>query len=172
MANPYIGEIKLVPFTFAPVGWAMCDGSVMKISDNQALYAVIGTLYGGDGVSTFALPDMRSRAPIHAGQGPGLSSYQQGTAAGAEMVTLTTDQLPTHNHSQAANSTTASGTNSPTGAVHGTDGTAEVYSAGQNAQMSSQSIQPAGGGLGHTNIQPVLAVNYAIALVGIFPSRS
>lgn len=168
--DPFLGEIKMVGFNFAPVGWALCDGQLLSIAQNTALFSLLGTTYGGDGVRTFALPDLRGRVPVHQGQGPGLSPYNTGQAAGSETVTLTTNQMPTHTHQANASS---SGATQPTpqGNVWAASRT-DLYNATPNAAMSTQAIGTAGGSQPHPNIQPYLCVNFIIALQGVYPSRS
>ena len=163
--------------TFAPVGWAMCNGQLLAISQNTALFSLLGTTYGGNGVSTFALPDLRGRVPIHLGQGPGLSPYVEGQLGGTENVTLVTSQLPNHSHT--VNGVVSGGNQaSPAGgslAVEST-GTSLNYansSTTPTTAMHPAMIPPSGGGnQPHTNIQPYLCVNFIIALQGIFPTRN
>lgn len=179
MSESYIGEIRIFGGNFAPQGWALCDGQLLAISENEALFTLIGTTYGGDGQTTFALPDLRGRAPIHQGTGTGLSPRNIGQPIGAEAVTLTTDQLPQHNHSLTAN------TNSNPGIITATDkspvknvpatGTVEMYARPSEplVSMSANAIAPfVGGNQPHYNIQPYLAINFIISLYGIFPSRN
>jgi microcystin-dependent protein len=172
MSEPFVGQIYLVGFNFAPVGYAFCDGALVPISQNEALFQLLGTTYGGDGQSTFALPDLRSRVPVHQGQGPGLSNYVLGEAAGTEAVTLTLQQIPSHNH--VANcSSNSSNTASPVGAIWAKDsGTDTPYGTPAKKTMLTGAIGPAGGSQPHENRQPFLAINYIIALNGIFPSQS
>ena len=173
MANPYLGEIRMVGFGFAPEGWALCGGQLLPISQNTALFSLLGTTYGGDGVTTFALPDLRSRVPVHQGTGTGLSSYSLGQQTGAENITLSVNQVPAHNH--AVNCSTSGGTAaSPANAYPAVEstGTSLDYAASSNNTMSSGMIANSGGGQSHPNIQPVLCVNFIIALSGIFPTRS
>lgn len=168
--EPFLGQIMLVPYNFAPRGWAFCDGSLLPINQYTALFALLGTMYGGDGRTTFALPDLRGRVPVSSGQGPGLQSYPLGEAAGSESVTLVTAQIPAHIHMvQAATSASAP---DPAGHFPGTDGLTNIYDATAGATMNPQMIGPAGGNQAHENRQPFLVMNYIIALEGIFPSRS
>lgn len=179
--EPFIGQVCLFGFNFAPRGWALCDGQLMSIAQNQALFSLIGTTYGGDGRTTFGLPDLRGRVAIHQGQGPGLSPHTIGEMAGTENVTLLQTQMPMHNHLLMASSTTAT-TNNPNGGVmavansaisSGEDVTTQTYASAPNgAAMNPQSISAAGGNQPHTNMQPYLTMNYCIALAGIFPSRN
>jgi microcystin-dependent protein len=167
MADPYIGEIRMVGFNFAPQGWAFCDGQLLAISQNTALFSLLGTTYGGNGQTTFALPDLRSRVPMHKGQGPGLSSYLLGQNGGVEAVTLTVPQIPLHSHPTPCSSDDPNA-GSPVNNVLAAVSTS-IYSNTSNASMASTS---AGGGQPHTNQQPYLVINFCIALQGIFPSRS
>jgi microcystin-dependent protein len=172
MSNPFLGEIRMVGFSFAPRGWAFCAGQLLPISQNDALYALVGTIYGGDGVNTFKLPDLRGRLPINQGQGPGLSSYVIGQASGAEGVTLLTTQIPIHSHSI---STASGGTRSsnPSGNLLGS-GEADIYThdATSGVVMSPSALAANGGTQPHENMQPFICVNFVIALEGIFPSRN
>lgn len=180
--NPFLGGIYLVGFNFAPVGYAMCNGQLMSITQNTALFSLLGTFYGGDGVTTFGLPDLRGRLPIHQGQGPGLSLYSVGQVGGQENVTLITSQLPAHTHGLQA--VASAGTTSlPTGAYlapgpstgSGPNATSlNTYTATTTplVNLNAASIQTAGGGQPHNNIQPYLCVTYIIAMQGIFPSRN
>jgi microcystin-dependent protein len=170
MAEPFLGEIRMVGFEFAPAGWAMCNGQLLPIAQNVALFSLLGTLYGGNGVTTFALPDLRGRVPIHQGQGPGLSQRVIGTPTGAEAITLTAGQMPSHTHTLEANPNNAD-TKDPTGAVLAA-GHDYAGPASPPAAMSPDAIAAAGGGASHDNMQPSLTVNFIIALQGIFPSQS
>lgn len=191
MSDPFIGEIKYFAGNFAPVGYAFCNGQLLPINQNQALFAIVGTTYGGDGQTTFALPDLRGRVPIHSGQsqGPGLSPYALGQRAGTETVTLTTQQLPPHNHPATGtlNASTAKGTAATPAAglelsraVDGDDdpnATPFIYGpVGSNPQVALAGISVAtgvtGSGLPVSVLQPYLAINAIIALQGIFPSRN
>jgi microcystin-dependent protein len=177
MSDPFIGEIIMFGGNFAPRGWAFCNGQLLPIAQNTALFSILGTTYGGDGKTTFALPDLRGRVAISPGQGPGLSNYQLGQAGGTESVTLTTAQIPAHNHLLAANSS-AGDQSSPLGnfpaAVNdpGAGSQSNGYSATSNGTMAGTASTPAGGSQPHTNIEPFLCVNFIIALEGIFPSRN
>lgn len=177
MADPFLGEIRMFGGNFAPIGWAFCQGQLIPISQNAALFSLLGTMYGGDGVSTFALPDLRGRVPLGMGQGPGLSPYTEGQAGGAESVTLNTQQMPAHTHAVAATETQS--TTDPKGAVLAntqppTPGAApKCYGASPDGKtsMNAAMIGMTGGNLPVSVQQPYLAVNYIIALNGIFPSR-
>ena len=176
----FLGQIIMVGFNFAPRGWAFCDGRLLSIAQNTALFSLLGTAYGGDGQTTFALPDLRGRCAVGIGQGPGLSQRAQGEMSGTENVTLIQTQMPAHTHNLMA-STADGTTNVPTEAViaankvpidrsNVVDGNAFVQSS-PNTVMNPQSIGAAGGNQPHNNMQPYLAMNYVIALEGIYPSR-
>ncbi|HUA22278.1 MAG TPA: tail fiber protein [Bryobacteraceae bacterium] len=173
MADPFVAEIRLFGFNFAPFGWASCAGQLLPISQNTALFSLLGTTYGGNGTSNFALPDLQGRVPLSAGQGPGLSLIDLGEEAGVETVTLLQTQMAAHNH--AANCTNNVGTSyDPTGNVWCQDaaGNPEYGSGGVNGSMSPGSLTATGGGQPHNNVQPFLAINYCIALQGVYPARS
>ena len=167
MSSPFIGEIRMFGGNFAPQGWAFCDGSIIAISENDALFNLIGTTYGGDGQSTFALPDLRSRIPVHVGPG-----FALGQAAGVETVTLTTQQLPQHGHvalSSAAGSATGSPGNSTWGiASANTPYTDQPF----DSQMNAGALSPTGGSQPHDNTMPFQCINFIISLFGIFPSQT
>jgi microcystin-dependent protein len=167
VAEPFIGQIILVGFNFPPRGYALCNGQLLSIAQNTALFSLLGTMYGGNGQTTFALPDLRGRVPNHAGQGPGLSSYTQGQVGGVETVALTSAQLAPHTHSQPATAGDET-TNRPNGAVPARGGVYANTPDGSNLAASTS----AGGGQPHTNVQPYLTLNYCIALEGIYPSRN
>lgn len=175
MSEPFVGEIRMFGFTFAPKGWAFCDGSLLPISQNTALFSLLGTAYGGDGKTTFALPDLRDRAALHAGQGAGLTARTQGQTGGVAQVTLTETQLPGHSHFVLAD-TAAGGSTQPEGKVFGVS-QARALSTGYSALtpatvMNAAAVSSAGGGQPHNNMPPYLAVNFCIALQGIYPPRS
>lgn len=167
MATPFIGQIQSFGFNFAPRGWAMCNGQLLSISQNTALFALLGTTYGGNGQTTFALPDLRSRFPTHMGQGPGLSSKDLGEASGSETVTLTTQQIPAHAHG--VNATGTFETKNPAGKVPSPKG---AYGSPADTPMDPAMVQPTGGSQPHDNMPPYLTINWCIALQGIFPSRN
>lgn len=170
MSEPFVGEIRMFAGTFAPRGWALCDGQLLAVSQNDALFSLFGTIYGGDGRTTFGLPDLRGRIPIHAGSGPGLSSRRLGTKLGAEMVTLTANQMPSHSHTiKAGNAVgnTKDGTQIAAGQLSRT----YVEDASPGVPINS-SIQVTGGSRSHDNLMPHLCVNFIVALFGIYPSRS
>jgi microcystin-dependent protein len=171
MSEPYIGEIRLFAGNFAPQGWAFCDGSLMAIADDQALFQLIGTTYGGDGQNTFGLPDLRSRVPIHQGNGAG-TIRNLADNGGTESVTLTTQQMPAHQHAlQASNN--VGGASSPAGNVfaQGPPGGVQIYTQ-DNSVLSIGTPSAVGGSQPHENRQPLLAISFIIALVGIFPSQN
>lgn len=174
MSEPFLGEIRMFGGTFAPTGWALCNGQLLPISQNTALFSILGTTYGGNGTSTFALPDLRGRVAVHQGQGAGLSPYLPGEQTGVENVTLLQNQMPIHNHVVNADGN-AGGKTTPTGNFPGTvSGTAaeKIYSGASGATMNPAMIASAGGSQPVKIIQPVLCVTFIIALQGIFPSRN
>lgn len=171
MSSPYIGEIRMFGGNFAPAGWALCDGSLLPISENDALFILIGTTYGGDGQNTFALPDLRGRVPVHMGQGPGLSNYTIGQQGGTEQVTLTVNQIPQHTHPGQAQS--ASGTqSSPANGVWAASTLSQYSSNNATATMNSQSIGAAGGSQPHDNMLPFQCISFIIALFGVYPNAT
>ncbi|MCG8428086.1 MAG: tail fiber protein [Chromatiales bacterium] len=171
MSEPFVGEIRMFAGNFAPRGWAFCDGQLLAVSQNDALFSLLGTIYGGDGRTTFGLPDMRGRVPIHAGSGPGLSPRRLGAKAGAEKVTLTVNQLPSHTHNLQA-STTLANDSEPAGNVLAQSAGAELYNTKTpDREFASNLISTVGGSRSHTNLAPFLCINFIIALFGIYPSR-
>ncbi len=171
MSSPYIGEIRMFGGNFAPAGWAFCDGSLLSIAENDALFNLIGTTYGGDGQNTFALPDLRGRAPLHAGQGPGLSNYTLGQAGGTESVTLTPNQLPAHSH-LAQGQTAAGSQTSPSNGVWAAS-TLNQFSANTPTQpFAANAVGMSGGSQPHDNMMPYATINYIISLFGIYPSQA
>jgi len=173
MATPFIGEVSMVGFDFPPLGWAFCDGQLLSISQNTALFSILGTTYGGDGRTTFALPDLRGRTPIHPGQGAGLSNRSLGQQVGTETVTVSPAQMPSHTHTLKASSQ-AQNTADPSANVLAQQ-PVEFYDAPQpndERAMNAGSISNTGGGQAHPNRQPYLAVRFVIALQGIFPPRN
>ena len=170
MSEPFVAEIRIFAGNFAPRGWAFCNGQLLPISQNTALFSLIGTTYGGDGRSTTALPNLEGRAPMHPGRGPGLTDRRLGQRGGAESIALTEAQMPQHNHSMEV-SVEDGDRRSPAGGYFGR-GTA-LYAAPENlAPMAAQSLPDAGGSQPHNNMQPYLTINFIIALVGLYPSRS
>lgn len=168
MSNPYIGEIRMFAGNFAPQGWLLCQGQLLSIGDYDTLFNLIGTTYGGDGETTFALPDLQSRIPLHAGTGGG-DSYTLGQTGGQETVQLTTAQLPAHSHALASNSTPGT-TPSPAGAVPAGWVRPGYSTSGATVAMSSLSMVATGGNQPHDNMPPYLVVNFIISLYGIYPS--
>jgi len=174
MSDPFVAEIRIVGFNFAPTGWAFCNGQIMSISQNTALFSLLGTTYGGDGKTTFALPNLQGRSPVHQGQGAGLSERDLGESGGSPSVTLIESQLPAHAHSVGA---AAGGGNqvSPTGRVWSSlPGRTPplLFAATPNTTMSPQAFATAGGSQPHNNMSPYLVLNFIIALQGIYPPRS
>jgi microcystin-dependent protein len=170
MSTPYVGEIRIFGGTFAPVGWMFCAGQQLPIAENEVLFQLIGTTYGGDGQSTFNLPDLRGRLPLHAGTGSSGTTYLIGESAGFEEVTLLTPQIPAHTHPLRA-STSIGSAATPDGNVLAASGSSNVYRpAPAAAATSSQAVGSTGGSLPHTNVQPFLCVNFIISLSGVFPS--
>jgi len=181
MADPFLGEIRMVGFNFAPVGWALCNGQTLSISQYSALFALLGTSFGGNGTTTFNLPDMQGRVPINAGSGAGLSPYILGQSGGTENVTLSTPQMPSHTH--LANISNLAGTvSNPTNATLAQSNTGTAREPNLNVPnfvttaptgaLAPTTIGPSGGNLPHPNLQPYLTVYFIIALNGIFPSRN
>jgi len=176
MADPFVAEIRIFPFNFAPRGWAWCDGQLMPLSQNTALFSLLGTTYGGDGKSTFALPDLQGRAPMYWDQGPGLSLHDIGETGGSETVTLLESEIPAHSHAMMAQ-TNPGQVNAPSAAVtlaRSQGGSAYVPGSPTPAlvNMADQTLTPAGGDQPHNNLQPYLTFYFNIALQGVFPPRS
>jgi microcystin-dependent protein len=172
MSQPYVGEIRMFGGNFAPNGWSFCDGSILPISENETLFQLIGTTYGGDGQSTFALPDLRSRVPIHAGNGPG-TTFTLAQTGGTETVTVTTPQMPTHGHALIANNNAAN-TATPANGYLARASTIQAF-VGNDPPTDSllpTTITNSGGNQPHENMQPFLCVNFIISLYGIFPSQN
>jgi microcystin-dependent protein len=173
--DPFLAEIRILPFNFAPKGWAVCDGQLMPLSQNTALFSLLGTMYGGDGKSTFALPDLQGRAALQHGQGPGLSSYVQGQMGGAEAVTLLTSEVPGHGHSLMASTQPGEDPAPGPSEALGRSVGASLYhtdAAANSVNMAPGALGPAGGSQPHNNMQPYLTLQFCIAIQGIFPSRS
>jgi Microcystin-dependent protein len=174
MSDPFVAEIRIFPFFFAPKGWAFCDGQLMPISQNTALFSLLGTTYGGDGKSTFALPNMQGNAPMQPGQGQGLSLRDLGEMSGVESITLLVSEIPVHTHSMKASVENATqGTLTPNITLASSI-SGSLYQDNTNSnlvQMAFQALPPAGGGLPHNNMQPYLTLNFCIALQGVFPQR-
>lgn len=171
MSEPFVGEIRMFAGNFAPRGWAFCDGQLLAVSQNDALFSLLGTIYGGDGRTTFGLPGLRGRIPIHAGSGPGLTPSRLGAKLGSENETLTVNKSPSHNHNLKASNSVGNSKSGPRIAagnlvrVYGNDPSSLV-------ELNASSITNTGGSLSHTNLMPTLCVHFIIALVGIYPSRS
>jgi microcystin-dependent protein len=175
--EPFIGEIVMFGGNFAPRGWALCDGQLLAINQNQALFSILGTTYGGDGRTTFGLPDLRGRFAMHKGTGPGLSSRRLGEKGGTETETLTTAQIPAHTHTPTVNAFSSEGdSTTPDNNIWAKSGQGDpdYYTGEDNRIMSADAVQiaNAGGGQAHNNMPPFQAVNYIIALTGVFPSRN
>ena len=174
MADPFVAEIRIFPFNFAPRGWAWCDGQLMPLSQNTALFSLLGTTYGGDGKSNFALPDLQGRAPMHPGQGPGLSLHDLGETGGSEFVTLLESEMPAHFHALRGSSDDGD-LKAPTAArslARSIGGTAYQTNTAGLSPMAGEALAPAGGSLPHNNMQPFLTFYFSIALQGVFPPRT
>lgn len=177
MSEPFIAEIRIFAGNFAPVGWAFCDGTLLPVDQNTALFSLIGTTYGGDGRSTTALPDLQGRAPMHPGSGPGLTTRRLGQKTGAETVTLNANAIPAHNHSIQADDVDRAQSDStdPTGRILGSNHTGNYKTGGTSEEdlvsMSSKALSNTGGGKAHNNMQPFLTMNFIIALTGLYPQR-
>ncbi len=172
MGSPNVGEIRMFGGNFAPAGWAFCAGQQLPISQNEVLFNLIGTTYGGDGQETFDLPDLRGRTPLHAGQGPGISqNYVLGETGGVESVTLNTNQIPVHSHAFVGSTNPATAA-SPSGAIFAAAVAAPLFYAGTpDVNLNSQSVQAVGGSQPHDNMMPTLAISFIIALFGVFPQQ-
>ncbi len=171
MADPFVAEIRIFPFNFAPRGWAWCDGQLLPLSQNTALFSLLGTTYGGNGKSNFALPDLQGRAPMHPGQGPGLSLHDLGETGGSDMVTLLQSEIPNHAH-QVRASPLPGEVSAPGGNSIALSAGSNVYAVGNpNVMMNPVAVTPAGGDQPHNNLQPYLVTYFNIALQGVFPQR-
>lgn len=175
MSDQFVAEIRIFPFNFPPTGWAFCDGQLMPISQNTALFALLGTTYGGDGKSTFALPDMQGNAPMQPGQGQGLSLRDLGEMSGVESITLLVSEIPVHTHSLATHNLDAADKQNPNAnSLLAKSSGGNCYQTNTSSNLTTlafQALAPAGGGLPHNNMQPYLTLNFCIALQGIFPQR-
>jgi microcystin-dependent protein len=173
MADPFVAEVRIFGFNFAPTGWALCDGQLMPISQNTALFSLLGTTYGGDGKSTFALPDLKDRTVLHAGQGQGLSLRDLGEESGVPFVTLLQSQIPVHTHSLRASFDIGT-ENKPDNNYLAAGQGIRLYDANNQppTPMAPQMVSPTGGSLPHNNLMNYLTLNYCIALQGVFPPRS
>ena len=170
--DPFVGQMLWVPFNFAPKGWSFCNGQLLPLSQNTALFSLLGTTYGGDGRATFALPDMQGRLMINAGQGPGLSNFDQGQSGGEENHTLSVSEIPAHSHTVAASNTSVADATSAVNNLHGQSVSGNAYGSNPSATMSSNALSTAGGGQGHNNMMPYATLNCIIALQGVFPPRN
>jgi microcystin-dependent protein len=171
MSSPYVGEIRMFAGNFAPAGWAFCDGSIIPISQNDTLFNLIGTIYGGDGQTNFALPDLRGRVPIHQGQGT-IQSYLIGQSAGTETVTLATSQIPAHTHALIGSSANATDPN-PAGNILASSTVLSPYVVDfPNNQLATNSIANSGGSQPHDNMMPFQCINYILSLYGVYPSQT
>ena len=172
MSEPFVGQIKMFAGNFAPRGWAFCDGQLLAVSSNDALFSLLGTIYGGDGRTTFGLPDLRGRVPIHQGTGPGLSPRRLGAKGGAEKVTLTVNQMPSHDHAPFNASTDTGNEANPGGNVVAESPSLQIYlEDAPSATMNTASVTSVGGSRSHDNMTPFLCIHYIIALYGIYPSK-
>lgn len=173
MADPFVAEIRIFPFNFAPKGWAWCDGQLLPLSQNTALFSLLGTTYGGNGMSNFALPDLQGRAPMQPGQGPGLSLHDLGESGGSETVTLLESEIPSHSHTLQAQGAVADAQD-PAGNSFARVSGATPYAlpGGARTAMSPQALAPAGGDAPHNNLMPYLTFYFCIALQGVFPPRT
>jgi microcystin-dependent protein len=175
MADPFLAEIRIFPFNFAPKGWAWCDGQLLPLSQNTALFSLLGTTYGGDGKSNFALPDLQGRAPMHPGQGPGLSLHDLGETGGSETVSLLESEIPSHPHTMMASSDVADN-NAPAGNMAakpaGRGNNLYITTTTPLVAMNPSALAPAGGDQPHNNMQPYLTFYFCIALQGVFPPRT
>jgi microcystin-dependent protein len=174
MSDPFVAEIRIFGFNFAPKGWAFCDGQLLALSQNTALFSLLGTTYGGDGKSTFALPDLQGNAPIQQGQGPGLSLYDLGETTGTDFVNLQDSEMPIHAHTVQVKTTpppAVAPSPGPTEAFARSNGGAAYVAAAHLGFMNANTIAPQGGNQPHNNLMPYLVLNFCIALQGIFPPR-
>jgi microcystin-dependent protein len=172
--DPFYAEIRIFPFNFPPKGWAFCDGQILPLSQNTALFSLLGTTYGGDGKSTFALPNLQGAVPMHPGQGPGLSLHDLGETGGTETVTLLESEIPAHSHAVQANAAPSDLQlpGSDRALARATGGNAYKAPPAATTQLSDQALTPAGGDQPHNNLQPYLTLNFCIALQGVFPPRT
>ena len=172
MSDPFLGEIRIFTGNFAPRTWALCNGQLMPINQNTALFSLLGTTYGGNGTNNFALPNLQSRVPIGVGQGPGLTARTLGDSFGAETVTLLSNQIPGHQHAQSASTSAATPGAGPSGTPASSATTSFYGNGAPNLNMAPEAVAPSGGGQPHNNMAPYLALNFIIALEGIFPARN
>lgn len=173
MADPFVAEIRIFGFNFAPTGWATCDGQILPISQNTALFSLLGTTYGGNGQSTFALPNMAGNAPMHPGQGPGLSLHDLGEQSGSDFITLLESEMPLHTHTMRGSIDDADLLSPTPTRTMAKSGGGNIYAPGAPiVQMAFQALPPAGGSLPHNNLMPYLVLTFCIALQGVFPPRT
>ena len=173
MSEPFVGEVRMFGGNFAPRGWAFCDGQLLAIAQNDALFSLLGTIYGGDGRTTFGLPDLRSRVPLHAGSGPGLTPRQLGARGGSEQVTITANELPSHDHGPMQFSTGAGVSNDPTESIPANSPSVDLWIEDQQTTgLDASAVSISGGGQQHANVMPFMCVYFIIALFGIYPSRT
>ena len=172
MADPFVAEIRIFPFNFAPKGWAWCNGQLLPLSQNTALFSLLGTTYGGDGKSTFALPDLEGRAPMHPGQGPGLSLHDLGETGGSETVTLLESEIPAHTHILRASLDDADLAIPTSGRSLAKSSTNLYVTTAPNTAMAAEALTPTGGDQPHNNLMPYLTFYFNIALQGVFPPRT
>jgi microcystin-dependent protein len=173
MADPFVAEIRIFPFNFAPKGWAWCDGQLLPLSQNTALFSLLGTTYGGNGKSNFALPDLQGRAPMHPGQGPGLSLHDLGETGGSETVTLLESEIPSHSHTLRGNNTIGDSPVPAGNTLARFSGNVYQQNVSSNlVAMAPEALAPAGGDQPHNNMQPYLTFYFCIALQGVFPPRT
>jgi len=178
MANPFVAEVRIFPFNFAPTGWAFCNGQILPLSQNTALFSLLGTTYGGDGKSNFALPNMQGNVPMHPGQGPGLSLHDLGETGGSDTVSLLESEIPSHTHvincidGPRVGGQSGQPNNATLVKTGGAPANAYASGATQNLTMSSNMVAPAGGDQPHNNLMPYLTLNFCIALQGVYPPRS
>ncbi len=171
--DPFVAEIRIFPFNFAPKGWAFCDGQILPLSQNTALFSLLGTTYGGDGKSNFALPNMQGNAPMHPGQGPGLSLHDLGETGGSETVSLLESEIPNHSHAWSTDAADPGEDRIPTNEALARSVGGNLYGAPNNlVQLSGNALAPAGGDQPHNNMQPYLTLNFCIALQGVYPPRT
>ncbi len=172
MADPFVAEVRIFAGNFAPIGWAKCNGQLLPLSQNTALFSLLGTTYGGNGLNTFGLPDLQGRAPMHHGQGPGLSLRDIGESSGSTTTTLINSEIPAHSHTLRAVNDVSDATQ-PAGLSFARSTGAAVYgTAGPQKNLSPQTLSPSGGALPHNNLQPLLVLTFIIALQGVYPPRN
>ncbi len=173
MSNPFVAEIRIYPFNFAPRGWAFCNGQILPLSQNTALFSLLGTTYGGDGKSNFALPNLQGSAPMHPGQGPGLSLHDLGESSGSDSVNLLESEVPSHSHPWTASNQAATAQSPAQQLTAGGVGGISLYAPPASmTPLSPNAVAPAGGSQPHNNLQPYLTLNFCIALQGVYPPRT